>query len=615
MTQENLSFGDSNAQDAATEEKFEQIWDALDAQFNLPDADADCDEIQNLEPLDPDDEIILSYLDGELSDEERNNFEARLHQDASLHARLEEQRAALSALDSFDPLDSLDDPSHGVDLTEPTLSRLEKETLSEIETLERSYRQEKRRFQFIEVVCALAVLALGYISFSELFPDRDAKRARDCRVVECLTQLEAVQNFEYLVTLDDSHLMTQWRDLCRRLDAHNDANKAPMTHDKKQTEEKTYQALAQDRAFYRQQERFERLDKPTQDRWRRLYTQISNAPNAAQLRQTLDDYAQWLATSTSDAERERLGAMSIDERLDFVKMKVAETGRFVDFVANSAKTPWHKLHGSQPDANQRPNEQKELLATNELRGALPPALREENLTPLYRKYLEYSRNQPSSENPVLSFLSDLSSNTAANNNANATGDDNDVCDPNCNDPCVSCAELTNEFSDNLSQNAKDYLESLDDAERSSIIGMLLSISFVENSEQFIKERQREREERVRQQKGNQPGAFNIPRVDSLEELATTLRNAPQQSRDYITSCTPQEARGILLGATWQRFSAPPNSFPTGQPQFFNNNGQPGDPGKMRAQNAPPQPYERKDMRMPMGNEQDAKRHAPRITNH
>ena len=42
----------------------------------------------------------------------------------------------------------------------------------------------------------------------------------------------------------------------------------------------------------------------------------------------------------------------------------------------------------------------------------------------------------------------------------------------------------------------------------------------------------------------------LSEIDSVQNLAATLRYASQEERDFITSCPTPEARGRLIGLAW-----------------------------------------------------------------
>ena len=132
------------------------------------------------EPVDPIEEEISAYLDGELTPEERGAFEEKIANQPELKARVEEERLAWDALEALEA----DDPD--LELTEKTVDRLNSETQTELKTLEAQETRKRRLFRTVGLAGAAAAFAIGYLLFSVLFPSVEKRRERDYRVVERL---------------------------------------------------------------------------------------------------------------------------------------------------------------------------------------------------------------------------------------------------------------------------------------------------------------------------------------------------------------------------------------------------------------------------------------------
>jgi hypothetical protein len=479
--------------------------DSFDFVANLDDDAPETDA-----EIDPIDEEIVAYLDGELAPEARAAFERRLADDPKLRARVDAERDAWNALSLLD----VDAPNER--LPDAVVERLDDETQTELLALTAALRR-RRAFRALWIgSTALLLAALGFVVFSSLFPDVQTRRERDFRVVERLAQLEIVGDFDYLTALDASGLF----------DAPPPPPNAPRPEppfpgpapNADEASSKSFEELSQDRVFYRLQQKFERLDSATQERRRALYRQIVAAPNADALWRLLDRYCAWFSDVPSDDDREKLLAAPIPERLELVRRRrdfarrVAERRRDDE---NRFATP---TNVRTPDAERRA-ESPQIRA---FRDALPAELRDENLEALGQKYVDFlqaKREYGGKRESALAFLTEESSEkiTAA-----------------------------------LSQQARDYLRDLSEEERSAALGLLVSLGFWEREERSFKPTSSFfNVNRSAQTFGAQPFARDAQRRDFIRELAETLRKLSAERRDFLTSRPADEMRGVLWATHWR----------------------------------------------------------------
>ena len=179
--------------------------DAADADALIDDGFELLTEEETQEPGDPIEEEISAYLDGELTPEERGAFEEKIALQPELKARVEAERRA------WDALDALDADSPNFELTEKTVDRLNSETQAELKALDAQETRRRNLYRTVGLAGAAAAFAIGFILFSVLFPSVEKRRERDCRVVERLPLLVAIDDINYLYALEEANLFNRFR--------------------------------------------------------------------------------------------------------------------------------------------------------------------------------------------------------------------------------------------------------------------------------------------------------------------------------------------------------------------------------------------------------------------
>ncbi len=492
--------------------------------FATPD-DVDALETDALDPLD---EEIAAYLDGELDDDARAAFERRLAEDPELQARVDVERSAWDALSLLD----VAEPNERT--LEETVARLDAETQTELRALSAALPR-RRLVCFVGVfLSALLLAALGFVVFSSLFPDVQTRRARDCRVVERLAQLEIVGDFDYLTALDASRLF----------DATSPSPAPPFPNAAPAPPRKSFEELSQDRVFYRLQQKFERLDRETQNRRRALYRQIVAAPNADELWRLLDRYCAWFSVWPNDDEREKLLAAPIPERLEIVRRHFAFARTFAERRRDDAPRTPQKPRPVFPTRRSNEDDRRETSPQiRAFRNALPEELREVDLAAVGEKYDEFLRARQGyggKRDAALAFLT---------------------------------AESSEKIVGALDEKARGYLRALGEEERSAALGLLVTLAFWEREERssFKATRPFQNDERTNPPFGARPFAEqDAQRRDAVRELAETLRNLPPELRDRVTARPADEIRGYLWATHWRfandGFSPDGRPAPNGSPR-------------------------------------------------
>ncbi|MBP5621104.1 MAG: hypothetical protein J6X44_03725, partial [Thermoguttaceae bacterium] len=279
---------------------------------------------------DPVDEEIAAYLDGEMSPDEREAFEAKVDASETIRAKLDAERSAWDALALLD----LEEPER--DLTESTLGRLDEETQAALLAANETVKRRRRILYATTFLGAGALFILGYFLSSIFFPDVRQNRRQDCQVVDRLEQLGAVGSFEYLIALRDANLFSPPAE--GNGDAQNADQRSRVNfflQDFKPGPKKSYEELVQDRAFYRRQIQFENLDELEKNKYRTLYRQIEAAPDSEDLWTTANAYVFWLATAVNDAEIELLQEASIPDRIEMIKGRQEVFRRMQEFYSRA----------------------------------------------------------------------------------------------------------------------------------------------------------------------------------------------------------------------------------------------------------------------------------------
>ncbi len=496
-----------------------------DAYFSDLDAELDDYASETDAELDPLDEEIAAYLDNELDPETRAAFERRLADDPELRARVDAER------DAWNALSLLDVEAPNENLPDAVVERLDSETQTELLALSTSLRRRRALRALFLASTALLLAALGFGVSSVLFPDVQTRRERDFRVVERLAQLEIVGDFNYLTALDASGLFAPTppptpfappadaRRTPTRPGSFAPAAPAPPTTP---PIPKTLEELSQDRVFYRLQQKFERLDAPTQERRRALYRQILDAPNADALWPVLDRYCAWFSAVPSDDDREKLLAAPIPERLEIVRRYREFARRFAERQRDGASRfapPQAQNNARTSDAAERRVDSPQIRA---FRDALPEELRDENLDALGQKYddfLRTKRDYGGKRESALAFLTEESS-----------------------EKIIAA----------LSPKTRDYLRNLSEEERSAALGLLVTLGFWEREERSDKPTfSFPNGDRAASPFAVRPFERDAQRQDFIRELAETLRKLSPERRDFLTSRPADEMRGVLWATHWR----------------------------------------------------------------
>ena len=151
-------------------------------------------------PVDPLDEQLTAYLDGELPPEEARALEQRLARDVTVRERLRELAGAWDMLDNL-PRTTVDESF--AKTTVAMVAVAAKEDLAQLQTT--APRQKRQRWLSAAVGVAAALL-LGFVGFTWLWPDPNKALLSNLSLVENWQLYQEADSLEFLKKLDKEGL-------------------------------------------------------------------------------------------------------------------------------------------------------------------------------------------------------------------------------------------------------------------------------------------------------------------------------------------------------------------------------------------------------------------------
>ena len=270
-------------------------------------------------PLDPDDELLVSYLDGELKRQEQSDLESRLLTNEKLRARLQQLQTG------WDLLEDLPRSSPSMKLVESTLELVVADILKDQPAKAASWK----RWQ---VPCGIALLCLlaGFTSYAIESSQRSnayQKQLEDLVIagninaynyggnLKLMRQLSADKDWAQMIAAS-----TEIGDI--RIDtAAVDLIAAPVAQ-----RESALQAMALEQMdqLNSRWEQFTRLNKADQERIRITAESVAQQPDAELLMETMQAYAIWRQTLPPEL-RDQIESSNPTDRRNAIKQAVERT--------------------------------------------------------------------------------------------------------------------------------------------------------------------------------------------------------------------------------------------------------------------------------------------------
>ena len=222
-------------------------------------------------PVDPLDEQLTAYLDGELPPEEARALEQRLARDVTVRERLRELAGAWDLLDNL-PRTTVDESF--AKTTVAMVAVAAQEDLAELQT---TAPRQKRQQWLGQAAGITAALLLGYASFTWFWPDPNKALLSDLSLVENWQLYQEADSLEFLSKLDRAGLF--WSE---NASTSEPALLVPPTNE----ERKMYVnqlSEGQRTELRRKQETFDKLASQEQQQLRELDVALQTAPNSARL--------------------------------------------------------------------------------------------------------------------------------------------------------------------------------------------------------------------------------------------------------------------------------------------------------------------------------------------
>jgi hypothetical protein len=258
-------------------------------------------------PVDPLDEQLTAYLDGELPPEEARALEQRLARDGQVRERLRELAGAWDLLDNL-PRTTVDE--NFAKTTVAMVAVAAKEDLVELQT---TAPRHKRQQWLSRAVGVTAALVLGYASFTWFWPDPNQALLANLSLVENWQLYQEADSIDFLNQLDRAGLF--WSENTGNPD--HLAMLVPPTI-KERTSYVNQLSESQRTELRRKQETFDKLEPKEQKQLRDLDMTLQTAPNSARMLEILRNYHNWL-NARSPLEIVDVRKLPADQRIDKIR--------------------------------------------------------------------------------------------------------------------------------------------------------------------------------------------------------------------------------------------------------------------------------------------------------
>ncbi|MDA8697384.1 hypothetical protein N9M41_02825 [Rhodopirellula sp.] len=245
-------------------------------------------------PIDPDDELLVSYLDGELSREEESALENRLVENETLRDRLQTLQSG------WDLLDDLPDSAPSLKLVESTLELV----VADLEKSNNSKTWTLRSIQWPAMMLIASLIGIGgaYIFSGSLKDYQYQRELDDLAIAENLDAYLRGRDIELMRLLAASPNWTSMISAGREIDEFVAENANAVNETTLSEREEVVQQLPMEklRQLNLRWDRFNALSEEDQAAVRRTASAVKSQPDSEMLLNTMQSYAIWSQSLTAE---------------------------------------------------------------------------------------------------------------------------------------------------------------------------------------------------------------------------------------------------------------------------------------------------------------------------
>ncbi|TWU44057.1 hypothetical protein Q31b_15920 [Novipirellula aureliae] len=268
-------------------------------------------------PIDPDDELLVAYVDGELSIPDRDALEQRLLNDEALRLRLQALQQGWDLLDNFSP----SNPSE--QLVESTMELV----VADLVKTKPKPTSAMGRNRWAIGTASITFCAM-IITAAAIFSIQHSRYNRELIDLGLAENLDAYYDGRDLQLMRDLSLNDSWTNMIATLKEVGSLTlPTPLVADKPIAErEATLRELplADRAALDARWKRFTRLDETQQEQIRKTADAVSKAPDPQRLLETMQAYTIWHESLPSNL-RDGIKSDKMDERREALRRAIEET--------------------------------------------------------------------------------------------------------------------------------------------------------------------------------------------------------------------------------------------------------------------------------------------------
>ncbi len=270
-------------------------------------------------PLDPDDELLVAYLDGELQRQEQSDLENRLLKNEKLRSRLQQLQTG------WDLLEDLPGSSPSMKLVESTLELVVADILKDQPVIENNRKQWQLPVVLL-VLCSITGLA-AYFAQSTLRSNAYQQELEDLALAGNLSAYNYGGDLKLMRQLSAD---TNWAQMISASKEIGDINvdnavdqltEAPAAEREVALKAMTLEQMDQLNSRWDQ---FNRLNQSAQSRIRQTAASIAAQPDAELLLETMQVYAIWRQTLPTEL-RDQIESSDPAKRRSAIKQAIDRT--------------------------------------------------------------------------------------------------------------------------------------------------------------------------------------------------------------------------------------------------------------------------------------------------